>query len=557
MLFLSKSIVNTPGPDWLWLVFGSLFYYSMVMYLLIPGRHHALTSFQFQYIHRFSSSGFKGEKDLLGKDLPDEALQGVIFSVTSSNHSGTRRNPFPFHLRAMAIEAFSSSLDVPLWVAGIPDVGVRRDFASFVLKSLDHELALDLVRENTIVACSTFVAKLYLDLGFQVWGAEASDWKDVLEERYRAPQPWELVERAAASEDWKKDPKILMEMHPACYRLWKHYDLGQKVKVLFMDPIVGADGDLTDHRDYSHYVRQMDEIASLKWQETFPFLRRGRIGDIGCAVGSWLRQAASEPSLRECDFYGIEIARPLFEICQQRKINGEFLNPNVWFSQKNAVSSLVFEKASMTTIHTGSITHEIFSYGSLEDLRKFIQNRRRELSPGGIWINRDVVGPENGDETIVLEVISGQGKDLPWDSLPEDNQEAKKYLDELSPLGLWRQFLNNWRKGEGTKGVIENQGEGSCFISCSRSLCAEFLLHKDYKDNWKSEMEESFCFWSFSQWKSVLEEEGFRILPGSRSWTNPWIRENRLEKGFRIWKDVEKSQGESWPPTTMILAAEV
>ncbi len=62
--------------------------------------------------------------------------------------------------------------------------------------------------------------------------------------------------------------------------------------------------------------------------------------------------------LRESDFYGIEVARHLFDICQQRKHNGEFTNPFVFFSQRNAVTGLVFDRASMNTIHTSSLTRD-------------------------------------------------------------------------------------------------------------------------------------------------------------------------------------------------------
>ena len=58
--------------------------------------------------------------------------------------------------------------------------------------------------------------------------------------------------------------------------------------------MIGDDGDLTETRDYNSYVRQMDEIATLKYNETLPYIKKGRIGDIGCAVGSWIKLASNE-----------------------------------------------------------------------------------------------------------------------------------------------------------------------------------------------------------------------------------------------------------------------
>ncbi len=182
-------------------------------------------------------------------------------------------------------------------------------------------------------------------------------------------------------------------MHASSVELWERYRLANKVQLLFRDKMISDDGDITNTRDYNTYVRQMDTIAALKYEETSAYIQPGRIGDIGCAVGSWIRLACNDVRLRESDFYGIEVARHLFDICQQRKHNGEFSNPFVFFSQRNAVTGLVFDRASMNTIHTSSLTHEIESYGSRAELLQFIANRYEELVPGGVWVNRDVVGP--------------------------------------------------------------------------------------------------------------------------------------------------------------------
>ncbi len=519
-----------------------------VMYLLIPGRHHALTWFQFQYLHRFAHSGLGKTLDTDGNPLPDLPLQGAVFAVTSANHSGTRRNPLPFFLRAMTIQDFSGELEIPIWTVGVPDVGVRPDFADYVIKTIHHDLGLALTPENTVAAGSSPVMSLYKKLGFKIWGAEA--------ETPATPIPWDLVERAASIEEWSSDSRILMEMHPACFKLWKHYKIGERVRKLFKDPMISADGDLTPGRDYGTYVRQMDEIALLKWEETAPMVRQGVIGDIGCAVGSWLKHASADPHLAESDFYGIEIARPLYEICHQRKENGEFANPNVWFAQRNAVTGLVFDNGTMTTIHTGSLTHEIESYGGRADLEVFLTNRKQELATGGVWINRDVIGPENGEEPILMELHEGAGQQNPFATLPEQNAEAEALLKTLSPLGLWRQFLQDWRPGHPRPTAEELVRQGRMVIKTTRATVSEFLLHKDYRDNWKSEMHETFCFWSFSEWKTRLESVGFRISPLSKVYTNPWILINRWENQVQLWKEAGIWEPEPWPPTTMIMVAE-
>lgn len=129
--------------------------------------------------------------------------------------------------------------------------------------------------------------------------------------------------------------------------------------MLFSDTVVGDDGDLTETRDYNSYVRQMDENAELKYSETSTYVKPGRIGDIGCAVGSWIKNLTRDKKFSESDIFGVEVSRRLYDICEQRKGNGDFHNPNVFFSKRNAVTGLVFPPKSMDTIHTSSLTHEI------------------------------------------------------------------------------------------------------------------------------------------------------------------------------------------------------
>src|SRR5690606_9864397 len=258
---------------------------------------------------------------------------------------------------------------------------------------------LVLIPQNTLVICSTPVMNMYEKLGFKILPAELADRN---KQKFSSELPWDVVERIVKAPSWDTDDEIIHKIHPASYKIWKTYALGKKVKTILSDPIIGDDGDITESRDYNSYVRQMDEIAEIKFQETAAYIRKGTIGDIGCAVGSWIKLACEDPRLGESDFYGIEVARQLFDICNQRKHNGEFKNPYVFFAQKNAVTSLVFQPQSMSTIHTSSLTHEIESYGSRADLLKFIQNRFRELEHGGVWINRDVIGPDNGDSLVYM-----------------------------------------------------------------------------------------------------------------------------------------------------------
>ncbi|MFT3826237.1 MAG: transferase [Chitinophagaceae bacterium] len=529
--------------------------HTIEMYLLIPGRHQLLTQFQFQYLQQLIEQGLRQQKDVFGAPVEtDEKIDAIVFAVTSANHSNTRRNPLPFYLRAISIEAFGNLLNVPVYIYGIDDVGSLSNFATYTLKRIKHESdgLFNCTPENTLVICSTPVLNMYHQLGFTILPAELEDvntWK------HRTAMPWDIVERIAQSEDWPHDPFVQNNMHPVALRVWNKYRLGEKVQLLFRDAMISSDGDLTETRDYNVYVRQMDDIAEMKFKDTEPFIQPGRIGDIGCAVGSWIKLACKEPRLRESDFYGIEVSRYLYELCQQRKVNGEFVNPFVFFSQKNAVTGLAFEPDSMNTIHTSSLTHEIESYGNRNDLLQFIKNRYNELKPGGVWINRDVVGPYNKEQQVYLWVDDKDGSNEdPFKSFTDRN-ELSHYLQGLSTYARFLRFARDFRHKEGYVFTFREEiKDGKHFIITSLRNAAEFLSRKDYTDNWDSEMHETFCYWDFEEWKAHLQEVGFAIHPSSIAFTNRWIANNRWKGKAELFTlQHEQLQPLEYPVTTMFL----
>jgi hypothetical protein len=527
------------------------------MILFIPGRHQLLTNFQFDYIKTIISEP-SSITDINGGTLSlGSKIDSIVFAVTSANHSNTRRNPLPFHLRSLALQKFSDALSVPAYIYGVDDVGNLPNFAAYTLKRIRHESEglFDLTPANTVVLCSTPVLNMYEKLGFTILPAELADrasWK------YKTELPWDIVEWIAQNPLWENDMRIMSGMHRSAYDIWKKYRIGAKVQLLFKDKMIGEDGDITTTRDYNTYVRQMDTIAALKYEETAPFIRPGRVGDIGCAVGSWIKLACHDMRLRESDFYGIEVARHLFDICQQRKHNGEFSNPFVFFSQRNAVTGLVFEAGSMNTIHTSSLTHEIESYGGREELLQFIANRFQELTHGGVWINRDVVGPAAKEQLVLMKLNKSDGRNVDFDKVFEDRADLSKYLEGLSTYGRFLRFASDFRSGEGYRLQYEEVFiNDQDFIQLSLGDACEFMSRKDYIDNWQSEMHETFTFWNFEQWKMALEREGFTILPESKAYTNSWIVNNRLIGKAELYQyEAGHVVKLPYPVTNMLLVAE-
>ena len=523
------------------------------MYLLIPGRHQLLTNFQFQYLANIIKSGLDHTKDINGKPVLGNSVEAIVFAVTSANHSNTRRNPLPFYLRALMIERFSRELSVPCFIYGIDDVGNVPNFAEYTVKRIKHESEslFDLNPSNTLVICSTPVLEMYEQEGFSILPAELQNRKTW---EHHTKLPWDFVENIANDKNWKSNSAIVKGVHPSATELFFKYKLDEKVQMLFRDKMISADGDITTTRDYNTYVRQMDDIAVLKYQDTAPYIRPGRVGDIGCAVGSWIKLACDDVCWRESDFYGIEVARQLFDICQQRKHNGEFKNPFVFFSQRNAVTGLVFDMGSMNTIHTSSLTHEIESYGSRADLLAFIKNRFDELAPGGIWINRDVVGPQNKNQIVLMKLNKADGRNEDFDKIFAEREKLAEYLKGLSTHGRFLRFKQDFRKQEGY--ILKSKEVtigGELFIRLSLQDACEFMSRKDYIDNWQSEMHETFCFWDFDEWSQHMVEVGFAIAPDSKAYANEWIIKNRLEDKVQLFTNAALPQPMDYPITNMLL----
>ena len=141
----------------------------MPRYLLFPGRHHLLTRFQADYLHRLATTGHHDDPDgdHAAADGVPTATAGddpvtVVWAVTSANHENTRRNPVPYHRREAAIERFSVLAGLRSVVVPVFDTAATDRFAEVTLKNVAATAGLELTPANTVVACSTpQVAAMY------------------------------------------------------------------------------------------------------------------------------------------------------------------------------------------------------------------------------------------------------------------------------------------------------------------------------------------------------------------------------------------------------------
>lgn len=504
-------------------------------YLLFPGRHHLLTDFQAKCLANVLGRDPTELLDVNGEPLATGApIDTVVWAITSANHENTLRNPLPANRREVAIEGFAAELNGQSLVYAIDDLGYNTRFAEYVLKKIEVESrgAVRLTPSNTVVACSTpGVIEMYERLGFRILPMELADRSAP---RYISATPWEIVKaifEGDRADEWRTNDRFLMEVAPATQKLFLKYDLGDLIADLFRQPFLTQDGDLTETRDYNTYVRSFDSGAERKYALVKDFVKAGRIADIGCCTGSLLRELTLDDRFRESDFYGIEVARRLFQECLHRKEQGAFANDNVFFYQRNAAAEAIFPANSIHTFLTFALTHELESYQGRATLERFMSLLHEQLALGGRWINVDVVGPENADDMVYLWLNQDDGRndDYLRAFAPHERDACRDYLQGLSTFARFLRFQHDFRRPEGYQLQAELETlDGTPYVSLRMRDACEFISKKDYVDNWQSEMHETFCFWSFSEWASAAERAGFVVHTDSHDYTNPWIVDNRL-----------------------------
>jgi hypothetical protein len=422
------------------------------MRLLLPGRHHLLTNHQLEVL----TLATQGDPARLG--LP-AAIDAIIWAITSANHANTRRNPLPGHRRETAIDEFASLLDVPSLIYHIDDVGTSDRFADYILKKIevDSPGQLRLTPQDTVVATAVAeVAAQFARLGFQLLEAAAG----------AAQTPWqvlqELIEAGLAGHEWRTHPAFLTRVSRASRRMFLRYGYDRSVIDLYRHPLGTEDGDLTATRDYNVYVRAFDEGAERKYALIKDHVRPGRIVDVGCCTGSLIGQLARDDRFRESDFYGVELARPLFQECLHRKEQGAFANDHVFFYQANVADRAIFPAGSVDTFTTFSLTHELESYQGRATLERFIALLAEQLTLGGRWLNVDVVGPENPDDQVWLWLNQTDGRS-------DDYKAEHDPIDRAASNGTWR-GCPRWAGSCGSRRTSAGRKATRCTTSWRSSM---------------------------------------------------------------------------------------
>lgn len=263
------------------------------------------------------------------------------------------------------------------------------------------------------------------------------------------------------------------------------------------------------------YLEQMAKTVPFKSELVAPWVRGRTIVDLGCADASF----TSWLVLKAQKVIGVDMSE---FVINRAKEQYKYLD-NLEFVQAKAEDFVV----PCDTVIASSIFHEVFSYGNgIQSVGQAVANIYRNLNSGGRLIIRDFVKPVE-DGLVCM-----------WQA-HEDIVEGHEFSS----------FMKN---RTGFYPGMDRMGNGVLYDGVQMNDAYEFIYHKDYHDNWDTEIKETYGFATADDMKSILVSHGFKIIH-SAEMDNQWIMDNRLEGKVKLWKDGKHI---AFPKYQQILVAE-
>jgi hypothetical protein len=125
-------------------------------------------------------------------------------------------------------------------------------------------------------------------------------------------------------------------------------------------------------------------------------------------------------------------------------------------------------------------------------------------------------------------------------------------------VALFEIFARDWRSSVNPDGPvpfekIASPRDGFDRFLVTLRVAAEFVLRKDYRADWDTEVLEEYTYLSQAQFEAAFRARGLRVVTSRPLW-NPWIVQNRFEKKFYL-SDLN-DQPLPFPPTNYLIVGE-
>jgi SAM-dependent methyltransferase len=187
-----------------------------------------------------------------------------------------------------------------------------------------------------------------------------------------------------------------------------------------------------------------------------------------------------------------------------------------------------------------SILHEPYSFTGYraQTVREILAAELRNLSPGGIIINRDFVLPPEPERPVYMALLDdGRRGTTPDDmSLPDllrlYSQEAMAY-DHGDAEGQIKGFFVEERTAGMDLAGVGLDGNWRVFY-LPHGFAWEFIWRKEYRSRFFPEANEKYGYWNALQHRREAEQLGCRVL-FSAPYENPWILERWYAPSVRLF----------------------
>lgn len=298
-----------------------------------------------------------------------------------------------------------------------------------------------------------------------------------------------------------------------------------------------------DKGAYDRYLKSMDASMKQKIALTAAhLLAQGKVADMGMGSGSGsLALASLYPGLK---VVGVDINETMVKLASEKhKLdNLSFITGDI--------AKECFEEASLHGIFNSSVLHHVTTFTDYDHdaAARALETQAKQLRSDGVLIVRDFLAPKENPEV--------------WLDLPNNDGDQSEVPQSCCTAKLLELFSKQFRKLSESPGFPIQIISGSPELAIpanhiryqlSHRNAVEFLLRKDYKHDWDTEVLEEYTYFDKDQFETIFAKLGLRSL-ASAPIRNPWIVSNRLRGKYKMWTlDGEEMD---YPATNYIIVGE-
>lgn len=269
---------------------------------------------------------------------------------------------------------------------------------------------------------------------------------------------------------------------------------------------------------YERYLAGMDASIRQKVALTAAHLLcEGRVADMG--MGSGLSSHALAALYPRLEVVGVDIDDTMVG-----RARDHYRAANLTFVAGDIARS-VFPPGTLDGIFDSSVLHHVTSYGGYrhENAADALAAQVVELKDHGVLVVRDFLDP--GPASVLLDI-------------PTDDGDGSDDPTRCSTAALLERFAREFRSLAPRPGCVVERLEGGGVgppvragwrrYRLSQKHAAEFLLRKDYRTDWVSEIKEEYTYFTQDQFEALFARLGLRVL-ASTPLRNPWIVRHRFQ----------------------------